>query len=147
MTGATAQSLLFLHDKDLLVLGEGDGTVRVLYEKTRGPTTVEKAHAGAVTALVSVGVGQGNLFVSAGVDRVIRLWGPEGKSDGHFRLVHELRVSPGDEHQDNNEVTGSLHPLPKPRRSRLPPDVATTGDALFFLGGGLRLVMWAPPEV
>ena len=146
MTGATAQSLLFLHDKDLLVLGEGDGTVRVLYEKTRGPTTVQKAHAGAVTALVSVGVGQGNLFVSAGVDRVIRLWGPEGKSDGHFRVVHELRVSPGDEHEDNNEVSGALQPLPKPRRSGLAPDAATTGDALFCLCGGQRLVMWGPPE-
>ena len=147
MTGATAQSLLFLHDKDLLVLGEGDGTVRVLYEKTRGPTTVQKAHTGAVTSLVSVGGGQSrNLFVSAGVDRVLRLWGPDGGSDGHFRVVHELRVSPGDAQDDEKEVSGALQPLPKPRRSGLAPDAATTGDALFCMCGGQRVVVWGPPE-
>jgi len=147
MTGATAQSLLFLHDKDLLVLGEGDGTVRVLYEKTRGPTTVQKAHTGAVTSLVSVGGGHSkNLFVSAGVDRVLRLWCPDGGSDGHFHVVHELRVSPGDEQDDEKEVSGALQPLPRPRRSGLAPDAATTGDVLFCMCGGQRVVVWGPPE-
>ena len=40
MTGSTAHSLLFLPDHDLLVVGESDGTVRVLDEQSLGPTRV-----------------------------------------------------------------------------------------------------------
>jgi WD40 repeat protein len=148
MTGATARALLFLHDKDLLVIGEADGTVRVLYEKTRGPTTVLKAHAGSVTALVSVRSGaQKNLFVSAGMDRVIRLWVPDIEKDGHFRVLQELRISPGDEPGDGDDTENEeLISLPKVRRSALAPAAATTGDALFCMCDGRRVLVWGPPE-
>ena len=146
MTGAAAQSLLFLHDKNLLVSGETDGTVRVLYEKTRGPTTVEKVHAGGVTALVSVATSAlKNLFVSAGMDRVIRLWGPNPVSDGHFRVLQELRITPGDEQGCDTEH-GDSERLPTVGRSGLAPAAASTGDALFLISGGRRIVLWGPPE-
>jgi len=147
MTGATAQSLLFLPDKDLLVTGEADGTVRVLYEKTRGPTTVEKAHKGAVSALASVSTASHtNLFVSAGVDRVVRLWTPDETKEGYFRVAHEVRVSPGDEQSEEiaGEGAGGL-PLPAARRSGLAAS-STAGDRLFSMSGGRRVVLWGPPE-
>ena len=127
--------------------GEADGTVRVLFEKTRGPTTVLKAHSGAVTSLVSLITSwQDSLFVSAGLDRIVRLWGPDGDRTGHFRVLQELRVAPGDEQQDPTAGPGQGLQLPAARRSALAPAAAKTGDALFVISGGRRVVVWGPAE-
>ena len=127
--------------------GEADGTVRVLFEKTRGPTTVLKAHSGAVTSLVSLVTScQDSLFVSAGLDRTVRLWGPDGDRTGHFRVLQELRVAPGDEQQDPTAGPGQGLQLPAARRSALAPAAAKTGDALFVICGGRRVVVWGPAE-
>ena len=106
MTGATSHHLLFLPDTDYLVCGEENGTVRthflvsrllvvhvgyselysqhayytlkvrVLDEKTRGPSTmVASVHKGGVTGLISVCTKwDKNMFLTSGRDGLVRLW-------------------------------------------------------------------------
>jgi hypothetical protein len=58
--------------------------VRVLDEKTRGPSTmVAHVHKGGVTGLISVcSEWEKNMFVTSGRDGLVRLWKPDHVGDG-----------------------------------------------------------------
>ena len=91
MTGNTASSLLFLPDPDFLVVGERNGTVRVLDEQTRGPTSVVNAHGGSsVVGLVAMRSDHDDIiFASMAADGAINLW-QQARSVSFLRMTSIL---------------------------------------------------------
>ena len=147
MTAATAKTLLFLPDPDLLVVGEADGTVRMLDEKTRGPTTIEKVHAGGVTSLVHAKSSQTNLlFASTGKDGKVRLWA-ESEKKSYFEVVcvHDFGEGTGEgENEGIEEIStkgataiGAVAPKPKQKAPRNP---QSDDASLLSLSDSTRVV-------
>lgn len=146
MTAATANSLLFLPDPDMLVCGEADGTVRVLYEKTRGPTSIEKVHGGGVTSLVHATSAQTNLlFASTGEDGNVRLWA-ESERKAYFEAVSTHDLDSAEENCDCGQAnTVQTDEIAVQSSAQKPKQRAGSLDgSLLSLSGSTRIVHYSP---